>query len=90
MYKFLKIASALIILILISSNIYLFLRGVNLSNEIHIFENKISKLEKENDRFESEIYKIQSHTQSASIAAELNFGKFNAPIYGTSKKYALK
>lgn len=90
MYKAFKIFFVLFLGILIVSNITLFVKGVNIGNEIYALEKKIAVLQHENTRFETEIFKNQSHIRSASIAAELSFGKFNAPLYSASPKYALK
>jgi cell division protein FtsL len=90
MTKFLKILFILIILPLIVLNVLLFARSATIAEEIHNYEQKIAVYKKENSKIESEIYKIQSHTRSASIAAELSFGKYNPPHYTQKPKYALK
>lgn len=77
-----------IIILLIGVNIAIFIQGIKLGNEISYYETEIASLNQENIEWEQEIYKIESHVWTASLAAELNYGKYNAPMYSQLPKYA--
>jgi hypothetical protein len=63
------------------ANIYVFGRGVKLSNEIHHFESELTKIKKENVELETSLYKRNSLQYAASISAELDFVKKAKPLY---------
>jgi hypothetical protein len=73
---------------LMVANIYVFGRGVQLSNEIHEFESEIALIEKENLELETEIYARDSLQYAASISAELDFVKRAQPLYVGEPGYA--
>ncbi|MDA1316926.1 MAG: hypothetical protein O3B87_02780 [bacterium] len=79
-----------IVILLVGINITLFMHGITLSDEINYYESELATIQQENIDYEQEIYKLESYTLTASHAAELNFGKFNEPIYGDIPAYALK
>jgi len=78
------------IIILVGLNTALFMRGIQLSNNITNYESELATIQQENIDYEQQIYKLESYTLIASHAAELKFGKFNKPIYGDVPAYALK
>ena len=79
----------LTIILLIGINVAIFIKGISLSNEIHYYETELSSLKDQNIDFEQEIYKLESHVWTASLAAELEYGRYNDPLYVQSPKYAL-
>ena len=78
-----------LIILLVGINITIFVKGISLSNEIHYYEKELSSLRQQNVDYEQEIYKIESYTLTASLAAELDYGKYNDPIYSELPQYAL-
>ncbi|PIZ63520.1 hypothetical protein COY16_01680 [Candidatus Roizmanbacteria bacterium CG_4_10_14_0_2_um_filter_39_13] len=77
-----------IIVLLIGVNIAIFIQGIKLGNEISFYETEIASLNQENIESEQAIYKLESHVWTASLAAELEYGKYNAPMYSQLPKYA--
>lgn len=79
-----------IIVFMVVINIAIFIRGISLSNDIQYFEEEMAQLKDQNTSLQQKIYKASSYEQTASIAAELNYGKYNDPLYDSLSKYALK
>lgn len=77
------------IVILVIINIGIFVRGISLSNEIHSYEKELKTLKQQNIDYEQRIYEMSSYTLTASLAAELEYGKYNDPIYKEIPQYAL-
>lgn len=77
-----------IIIILIGINVAIFIQGIKLSKDIHYYESEISKLKQQNIEYEQAIYKVESYAWTASLAAELEYGKYNDPIYIQPPQYA--
>lgn len=75
---------------LMIGNVYVFMQGISLSDQIHNFESDIKNLRQENTELETRIYKIESITFAASLAAELDYNKKSEPVFFGEKKYALK
>lgn len=73
---------------LMIGNIYVFAKGVQLSNEIHQFETGLGTLAQENRELETKIYKRTSFQYAASISAELDFMKRAEPLYVGEPGYA--
>ena len=80
----------MIIIALVGINIAIFIRGIEISDEIHYFESELQTLKQENIESEQEIYKMTSYTRTASLAAELSYGSYNEPMYRDLPQYALK
>jgi len=80
----------LIIISLVSINIALFVKGIRLSNEIERYESGIASYKESSSDLEQFIYEFESHSMTASLAAELDYGKFNPPIYSKNPQYALR
>jgi len=74
--------------VLVVVNIALFVQGITLSDEIHTFEQETGNLQKENSEITQELFRLSSYTMTASLAAELEYGKFNKPIYTEVPQYA--
>lgn len=79
----------LLFLGLFIANVYVFISGVSLSDEIHHFEKETGRLHQENLDMEKKVYDVQSLTYAASIAAEMDFSKKATPTYLENMKYAL-
>ncbi len=75
---------------LMIGNVYVFMQGISLSDQIHQYENGMKKLRQENIELETKIYKVESITYAASLAAELEYNKKSEPVFFDEKKYALK
>lgn len=69
-------------------NVYIFVAGMYLSDDINRYESQIETLSRENVRLEKEVYQAQSLQYAASLSARLNFTKKSAPVYFESLKYA--
>lgn len=73
---------------LITINISIFIKGVTLSDEINYYEKELMQLKQQNVEYEYKIYALESISQTASIAAQLEFGSFNEPLYAEQPQYA--
>lgn len=78
----------LICAILVIINVTYFVKGVRLSDEINYYEKQVTKFKQANVDIEQEIYALESLTKTASIAAELEYGKYNEPIFSDKPQYA--
>ena len=74
---------------IIVSNIYIFVSGINLSNEISKYEKDTMILHKENIELEKISTGDVSFQKAASLAAELDFTKKAIPIYLNNLAVAL-
>ena len=66
---------------LMIGNVYVFVSGLTLSDQIHTFENQITKLRQENTDLETKVYKVESITYAASLAAELDYDQKTEPVF---------
>lgn len=80
----------LVLSILVAGNIFIFVSGMKLANEINFYEREIKKLHRENTELTTKISQLNSLQFAASIAGQLNFVKKSQPIYLESLKYAYK
>jgi len=80
----------LFLIIIFLANIFIFVVNINLSQEIEVYDKKISLLRQENLDLEIKIYQITSYERISSLAAQLNFIKNESPIYLDEIKYAYK
>lgn len=71
-------------------NIWVFTKGIHLSNDISKFEHKTNVLKKENMELEAQLYDINSLKYTSSIAANLDFSKKAEPYFLDNLKVALK
>jgi outer membrane murein-binding lipoprotein Lpp len=69
-------------------NVYIFVAGMYLADDINRYETEIETLSSENVRLEKEVYQAQSLQYAASLSAHLNFTKKSTPVYFESLKYA--
>lgn len=74
---------------LIVGNVYLFIYGVKLTDEINFYESKVNELRADNIRLEKKVFKFDSVTYAASLAAELDYTANNTEtIYLNQPGYA--
>lgn len=74
--------------ILIVGNIAVFMNGVKLSDEINFYENEIKNIKQDNIKLEKKVYKADSVTYAASVAAELKFSNKNKTVSLDEMGYA--
>ncbi|HRN70618.1 MAG TPA: hypothetical protein PLS49_05535 [Candidatus Woesebacteria bacterium] len=79
-----------ICLILVIINITFFIKGIQLAEDINYYETELKKLYEQNTEYEQDIYALESLSKTASLAAELQFDKYNDPIFTDIPQYALK
>ncbi|PIZ64496.1 hypothetical protein CO051_04865 [Candidatus Roizmanbacteria bacterium CG_4_9_14_0_2_um_filter_39_13] len=79
-----------VIIVLIGVNVFIFIRGLQLGNEISFYETELATFKEQNSELEHKIYKLESHVWTASLAAELEYGKYNDPMYIEQPRFALK
>lgn len=75
---------------LMVANIYVFLSGVALGDEINHYEKEITRLHQENLDIEKKVYDAESLNYAASMAAAMDFSKKTTPVYLDNLKYAFK
>lgn len=78
-----------VFLTLMIGNMYVFLSGVALGDEINHYEKEITRLHQENLEIEKKVYDVESLNYAASIAAQFDFSKHTTPVYLDNLKYAL-
>lgn len=76
--------------VLVIINVTYFVKGITLGDEISYYEKELKTLQEENKDYEQEIYALESLAKTASMAAELKYGKYNDPIFTDMPQYALK
>lgn len=74
---------------LMIANVYVFVSGVQLSDDLSRYDSEISRLNQENLELEKKVYSVESLTHAASIAAELNFTNAAPPVYLDEQRFAL-
>jgi len=74
--------------LLVIVNVFIFIKGIGLSEQISYYENEIKNLQRENIEIEQKIYTFESITKTASMAADLEYGKYNKPIFTEKPQYA--
>jgi len=89
MKKIYKILSLLIFFTLVGLNLYFYIRGFVLSNEMNVFEKKAQQLKIENRELAKKVSAFDSMQYASSMAAEMNFTAKILPIYFENLKYAL-
>lgn len=74
---------------LMIANVYVFVSGVQLSDELSRYDSEIAMLNQENLELEKKVYSVESLTHAASLAAELQFINVAPPIYLDEQRFAL-
>ena len=75
---------------LMIANAYVFISGVQLSDDLSRYDVEIGKLKQENLELEKKLYSYESLNHAASLAAELNFSNSAPPVYLDEQKFALR
>ncbi|OGK62324.1 hypothetical protein A2334_02115 [Candidatus Roizmanbacteria bacterium RIFOXYB2_FULL_38_10] len=75
-------------ILIAAANLYLFVAGMYLSDDINRFDNSIKKLTQENLQLEKEVYQVESLQYAASLSAHLDFTEKSQPVYFENLKYA--
>lgn len=78
----------LIFIVLIIGNIYIFISGIKLSDELNYYENQTNLYHQENIELEKKINQLSSLQNTASLAAELNFSEKPTPLVLGNMPYA--
>lgn len=73
---------------LLFGNVYVFINGVQLSDKVHFYESEVTKLRQENIRLEKHVYKFDSISYAASIAAELDYEGAKDTVFVTKPGFA--
>lgn len=74
---------------LMIGNIVVFISGVQLSEDIHTYEQEIQEIEDENALLETRVLQIESMEFAATIAAELDYTKKADPVsFENENRYA--
>ena len=88
MKKLIKNGVWIVMAVIIIANVFLFLNGLTLGDQISTYEASISKLKEENTDLEKKVFQSQSFTYAASMAAALNYTKKTSPLYIENLVYA--
>lgn len=75
-----RILPLFFILVLVM-NVYLYMSGMQLSNQIHEYETHITQLKKDNLVLEQQRASMQSLSYAKQIAASMSFTKDATPLY---------
>lgn len=78
----------LFFVMLVIGNVYIFVSGIKLSDQINHFEAETAKIHQQNIELENKIFEITSLKETASMAASLNFTEKPAPIVLENNPYA--
>jgi hypothetical protein len=81
MKKLLKYSIFVFIAVTVFANIFIFLKGLALGDQIGDYEKKLSTLKQENIVLEQQVYQAQSYSYAASLADTMNYTKTSEPIY---------
>ncbi len=90
MRKSLKLGLYLIFTALIGINIFVFVSGMNLSQEINRLEAQTKKLKQENMELENKLYESNSLEFAGLFAKELDFSQEAEPYYLDNLGFAKK
>ena len=89
MKKIAKQGIWIVFIALLLANVYVFVSGVALSDEISKFDIETTKLHAENLELEKKLYSVESLNYAASIAAQMNFTNAAPPVYLDQQTFAL-
>lgn len=79
----------IVFFILLLANVYVFVSGVALSDEISKFDIETTKLHQQNLELEKKLYSVESLNYAASMAAQMNFSNAAPPVYLDEQRFAL-
>ncbi len=75
--------------LLILANMFIFVSGIMLSNQISRFERETKKIHEQNIALNTHTSRLDSLEYAASVAATLDFVKRSTPVVLENLKYAL-
>ncbi len=90
MKKIIKSLVAVSFLALIIANLYIFVSGMSLGQQISYFEQETKRLNKENLTLQKKAYEADSLQFAASVAAQLNFAQKAEPYFLENLGFALR
>jgi hypothetical protein len=89
MKKFIQYGIWVMLPVLILTNMFIFVSGIMLSNQISRFEKEIKKIHEQNIALNTQTSRLDSLEYAASVAATLDFVKRSTPVVLENLKYAL-
>lgn len=90
MKKIAKLLVGVLFLVLIAANLYIFVSGMNISQQISYLEAETKRLHKENLSLQKKAYEADSLQFAASIAAQLDFAQKAEPYFLENLGFALR
>ena len=88
MMKILKLIIWPVFFILLIVNVFIFVKSIDLGNDINYFEKEIKQIHQKNTELANQTYRIDSLQYTASVAAEFEFTQQAKAIYLDNLKYA--
>lgn len=85
-----KLLIGVLFLVLIVANLYIFVSGMNLGQQISYLERETKRLHKENLSLQKKAYEADSLQFAASVAAQLDFAQKAEPYFLENLGFALK
>jgi len=89
MKQLIKYGIWIIMPVLLFANMFIFVSGIVLGNQISHFEKETKKIHQQNVELDRQTSHLDSLDYAASIAASLDFVKRSPPIVLENLKYAL-
>ena len=77
-----------VFLVLVGANVFIFLSGMRVSEQISFYETETKKLKQENIDLEKKAYAAESLQNAASVAAQLDFTKKAEPYFLENLRFA--
>lgn len=90
MKKMGKLLIGVLFLVLIVANSYIFVSGMNISQQISYLEKETKRLNKENLSLQKKAYEADSLQFAASVAAQLDFAQKAEPYFLENLGFALR
>ncbi len=90
MKKMGKLLIGILFLVLIGANLYIFVSGMHLSQQISYLEKETNRLHKENLSLQKKAYEADSLQFAASVAAKLDFAQKEEPYFLENLGFALR
>lgn len=90
MKKIGKLIIGISFIALVAVNLYIFVSGMKLSEQIGFFEQETKRLYKENLSLEKKAYEADSLQFAASVAAQLDFAQKAEPYFLENLGFALR
>ncbi len=89
MNKIIQILIVILLPVLVAANMYLFVSGITLGDQINYFENQTTVLHERNVELTRQTSYLDSLQYAASMAATLNFVNDSKPMVLDNLRYAL-